>query len=141
MADAAVEFLLENLKQLPRHADPIPDEAEKLESHLRQFKAFLKIASKQRREEEEVTELTRCIRSAVYEAGDIIDAYVTQAAVAKNKNYFQGAIGGQPNIITIIQQFESIIQKIDYIYSHNSMVVDFAQIKFEEGKTNEEKIQ
>ncbi|KAH6822189.1 hypothetical protein C2S53_000076 [Perilla frutescens var. hirtella] len=139
MADAAVEFLLENLKQLLVHHAHLlkdaKDQVEKLENHLRLFKAFLKDAPKQWREDETLRELIRRIRNAVYEAEDIIDAYVTQAAEAKNKNYFLRAIHGPPKIFSIAEKVESVLKKIDDIYTDKSRILDFASIKVEDGGT------
>ncbi|KAH6763780.1 hypothetical protein C2S51_015029 [Perilla frutescens var. frutescens] len=137
MADAAVEFLLENLKQLlVHHAHLLKDamdQVEKLENHLRLFKAFLKDAPKQWREDETLRELIRRIRNAVYEAEDIIDAYVTQAAQAKHKNYFLRAIHGPAKIVSIAEKVESVLNRIDDIYTDKSRILDFAYIKAEDG--------
>ncbi|XP_057770475.1 probable disease resistance RPP8-like protein 4 [Salvia miltiorrhiza] len=137
MADAAVEFLLENLKQLLLHHASLlkdaKDQVEKLENHLRLFKAFLKDAPKQWRDDEKLRELIRRIRNAVYEAEDIIDAYVTQAAEAKSKNYFLRAIQGPPKVISIANKVEAVLQKIDDIYKDKKNIIDFANIKVEDG--------
>ncbi|KAL1554741.1 putative disease resistance RPP13-like protein 3 [Salvia divinorum] len=132
MADAAVEFLLENLKQLlVHHANLLKDakdQVEKLENHLRLFKAFLKDAPKQWRDDDKLRELIRRIRNAVYEAEDIIDAYVTQAAENKSKAYFLRAIQGPPKTLSIATKVEAVLQKIDDIYKDKKNIIDFANI-------------
>lgn len=144
MADAAVEFLLENLKQLLVHHAHLlkgaKDQVEKLENHLRLFKAFLKDAPKQWREDDTLRELIRRIRNAVYEAEDIIDAYVTQAAEAKNRNYFLRAIHGPPKIVSIAEKVEAVLKKIDDIYTDKSRILDFANIKVEDGGPDDNEV-
>ncbi|XP_047943838.1 putative disease resistance RPP13-like protein 3 [Salvia hispanica] len=132
MADAAVEFLLENLKQLlVHHANLLKDakdQVEKLENHLRLFKSFLKDAPKHWRDDDKLRELIRRIRNAVYEAEDIIDAYVTQSAENKSKGYFHRAFQGPPKTISIATKVEAVLQKIDDIYKDKNNIIDFANI-------------
>ncbi|KAG6387260.1 hypothetical protein SASPL_152447 [Salvia splendens] len=81
MAEAAVEFLLENLKQLLiHHADLIKNarsQVEKLEQDVGFFKSFLKkVSSKKLRKDETLKALVREIRSVFYDADDAIDTMV-----------------------------------------------------------------
>ncbi|GFP86244.1 putative late blight resistance protein homolog r1a-6 [Phtheirospermum japonicum] len=119
MADAAVEFLLENLKQLLlHHAHLISDaknQVEKLENDLRLFKAFLKDSTKKRRTDESLRELVRQIRDVVYEAEDIIDASVTQAAESRSKKYF-GSLMAPARLHNIAEQVQTVRRKISDIY-------------------------
>ncbi|KAL8474691.1 hypothetical protein ACS0TY_031219 [Phlomoides rotata] len=134
MADAAVEFLLENLKQLLlHHANLIKDAKnllEKLENDLRLFKAFLRDSAKKRRKDEKLRELVRQIQNVVYEAEDIIDAIVTQAAEDKSRNYFLRAF---QNRSELTQQVETVCSKIRDIYGDKSRA-DFAFINVEDGE-------
>ncbi|KAH6763419.1 hypothetical protein C2S52_020852 [Perilla frutescens var. hirtella] len=136
MADAAVEFLLENLKQLLlHHVDLIKDaknQLEKLDSDLRLFKAFLKDSAKKRRKDEKLRELVRQIQNVVYEAEDVIDSIVTQANEAKSKNYFQRAF---QNRADITEQVDSVCRKIRDIYDKGR--VDFAFINVDDGEPPE----
>lgn len=137
MADAAVEFLLENLKQLLlHHVDLIKDaknQLEKLEYDLRLFKAFLKDSTKKRRKDEKLRELVRQIQSVVYEAEDVIDSVVTQAAEAKSKNYFLRAF---QNRAVFTEQVDSVCRKIRDIYGDKSRL-DFAFLNVEDGEPPE----
>lgn len=137
MADAAVEFLLENLKQLLlHHVDLIKDaknQLEKLEYDLRLFKAFLKDSTKKRRKDEKLRELVRQIQSVVYEAEDVIDSVVTQAAEAKSKTYFFRAF---QNRAVFREQVDSVCRKITDIYGDKSRL-DFAFLHVEDGEPAE----
>lgn len=89
MADAAMEFLLNNLKELLiYHSHLITDtrgQIESLEKDLRLFNAFLKDSLQKRRKDERTKELVRNIRDVVYEVEDVVDAFVTRALEKKSK--------------------------------------------------------
>ncbi|XP_047972879.1 putative late blight resistance protein homolog R1A-10 [Salvia hispanica] len=89
MADAAVEFLVNNLKDLLLYhshllTDDSKQQIENLETDLRVFKAFLRDSVKKRREDKSTGELVRSIRDVVYEVEDAIDAFVTHAMEKKS---------------------------------------------------------
>ncbi|XP_057801879.1 putative late blight resistance protein homolog R1A-10 [Salvia miltiorrhiza] len=92
MADAAVEFLLNNLKDLLLyHSHLITDtkkQIETLEMDLRLFNAFLKDSLRKRRKDERTKVLVRNIRDVVYEVEDVIDAFITQAMEKKATSSF-----------------------------------------------------
>ncbi|KAL0441086.1 UNVERIFIED_CONTAM: putative late blight resistance proteinR1B-16 [Sesamum radiatum] len=131
MADAAVEFLLDNLQQLLiHHAHLISDaknQVEKLESDLRLFKAFLRDSTKKRRKDDSLRELVRQIRDVVYEAEDIIDALVTQAAESKSKSYFSEAFDTPGKLHSIIKDVEIVSDKVKEIYGDETRI-DFANL-------------
>ncbi|XP_073140169.1 putative late blight resistance protein homolog R1A-10 [Henckelia pumila] len=130
MADAAVEFLLENLKQLLLyHAHLILDskrQVENLENDLRLFKAFLKDSTKKRKKDETLRELVRQIRDVVYEAEDVIDAFVTQAAETKSKTYFKKVFFTPSKLLSVAREVETIGGKVKNIYDKNR--IDFASL-------------
>lgn len=130
-------FLLENLKQLLLHQAGLikgaKDQVEKLENDLRLFKAFLKDAPKQWRKDPNLRELVRRIREVVYEAEDIIDAYVTQAAEAKNRSYFVRAFKGPPKISTIAANVKTVLDKIDHLHGDKGLIINFANLKVDDG--------
>ncbi|KAG8378689.1 hypothetical protein BUALT_Bualt07G0011400 [Buddleja alternifolia] len=140
MADAAVEFLLENLQQLLLyHAHLISDaknQVETLENDLRLFKAFLKDSTKKRRKDDSLRELVRQIRDVVYEAEDIIDAFVTQAAESKSKNYFLRAFQTPVKLLGIAKEVEAIGGKVRAIYGDKSKL-DFATLSVADGGAEE----
>ncbi|KAH6763418.1 hypothetical protein C2S52_020851 [Perilla frutescens var. hirtella] len=141
MADAAVGFLLENLKQLLIHHSNLikgaKDQVEKLENDLRLFKAFLKDAPKQWRHDANLRQLVRRIRDVVYEAEDVIDAYVTQAAEARNRNYFVRALKGPPKITAIAGKVKTVLSKIDDLHSDKSRIIDFSNLKVDDAGPEE----
>ncbi|XP_073022484.1 putative disease resistance RPP13-like protein 3 [Primulina eburnea] len=90
MADAVVEFLLTNLKELLLyHADLIfnvKEQVESLHRELNLMKAFLKDSREKRDESEYVREIVRQIIDVTYEAEDIIDKVVVDAATQKSRS-------------------------------------------------------
>ncbi|KAL3642285.1 hypothetical protein CASFOL_013100 [Castilleja foliolosa] len=141
MADAAVEFLLENLQQLLLyHAHLISDaknQVMRLEKDLRLFKAFLKDSTKKRRKDNSLRELVAQIRDVVYEAEDVIDAFVTQAAEAKSRNYFQRALKTPVTLLSIAKDVEAVGSKVRDIYGDKSRI-DFATLTVGDGGGSEE---
>ncbi|KAL0356291.1 UNVERIFIED_CONTAM: putative late blight resistance proteinR1A-4 [Sesamum radiatum] len=140
MADAAVEFLLHNLQQLLLyHAHLISDarnQVEKLESDLRLFKAFLRDSTKKRRKDDSLRELVRQIRDVVYEAEDIIDALVTQAAESKSKSYFSEAFDAPVKLHSIVKDMEKVRDKVKEIYGDKTRI-DFANLIVGDGGPEE----
>lgn len=96
MADAAVEFLLENLKQLLLYNASlildVKDEVELLYNDLTLFKAFLKDSTEKRSKHETLKEIVKQIRNVVYDAEDAIDTFVAHAAVHKARKNIGRAI-------------------------------------------------
>lgn len=121
MADAAVEFLLDNLKQLLiHHVKLIKDaqsQVEQLEENVSFFKSFLKkVSSKKQRKDETLKSLVRDIRGVVYDAEDMIDAFVTQAAENKTRNYFVRHFNASTSIISVADKVDTICRRISQIY-------------------------
>ena len=136
MADAAVELLLDNLQQLLiYHTHLIADvknQVEKLESDLRLINAFLKASTKKRRKDVILRQLVREIRDVVYEAEDIIDAFVTQAAESQAKNYFLRAFETPVKLHSIATQIEKVSATVKEIYGDKSRI-DFAVLNVGDG--------
>ncbi|KAH6763416.1 hypothetical protein C2S52_020849 [Perilla frutescens var. hirtella] len=142
MADAAVAFLLENLKQLlTNHGNLIKDakdQVEKLENDLRLFKAFLKDSTKKRRKDDTLRELVRQIRSIVHEAEDVIDSFVTQAAGARwpRSSYLPAFLFSPAKLLDIGKQVEAVCNKIRDIYGDRNKL-DLALIDVDDGDSPE----
>ncbi|KAJ9553995.1 hypothetical protein OSB04_018040 [Centaurea solstitialis] len=89
MADAAVEFLLNNLKQLLVYNVHlilgVKDQVDSLCNDLRLLAAFVKDTTESRGKHAVVKELVRQIRNEVYKAEDIIDMFVVHASVQKSR--------------------------------------------------------
>ncbi|XP_047971480.1 disease resistance protein RPP13-like [Salvia hispanica] len=93
MADAAVEFLLNNLKELMLHeAGHLMHETAgsvgKLESDLLHLQAFLKDTVKVRESNERIKLMRKEIHDVVYDVEDIIDAHVAKNKVAGRNSRF-----------------------------------------------------
>ncbi|KAH6783142.1 hypothetical protein C2S52_008101 [Perilla frutescens var. hirtella] len=92
MAEAAVTFLLGQLKEVVReHKDLISgaeNELEQLNNYLDMLKAFLKKTARKTEKDDLLTKLERRIKVIVYEAEDTIDTCFTYAIQAKNKGSF-----------------------------------------------------
>ncbi|PIN04260.1 hypothetical protein CDL12_23204 [Handroanthus impetiginosus] len=121
MADAAVEFLLENIKQLLLDQDRLIKDAKSqlqiLEKDLSMFKALLEEHSTEKRNKNKaLKELMRQIREVVYDAEDIIDAYVTQAAQNKTRNFLTRIVLGRAKLLSLSQNIEGIGQEVKRIY-------------------------
>ncbi|KAL1532689.1 putative late blight resistance protein R1B-16 [Salvia divinorum] len=117
MADAAVEFLLNNLKDLLLyHAHLLTDskqQIENLETDLRLFKAFLKDSVKKRRKDERTRALVRSIRDVVYEVEDAIDAFVTDAMEKKSTSSFLKFWKPSVNLNDIGVKVEVVKRKVE----------------------------
>ncbi|XP_058182950.1 disease resistance protein RPP13-like [Rhododendron vialii] len=127
MADAAVEFLLLNLKQLlVYNADLISGVKEQVESlynELSMLKAFLKDSTEKRSEYEIVKELVRQIRVVVYEAEDVIDTFVVHTSLQKARSGFSKVIHGidYPGKLRIVaKEIRSIRKRVDDLYRKQS---------------------
>ncbi|CAA0822908.1 Putative disease resistance protein [Striga hermonthica] len=139
MADAAVEFLLENLKQLLLDkADLIHGakaQVARLQDDLCFFNAFLKDSTKKRRKDLCHKELVRRIRNVAYDAEDVIDAYVTQAKDSRSKNYFLRSI--KPFQLTnIAVEVEDVRAKVKEIYD-NWHLMDFSRLEIGDEKPDD----
>ncbi|CAA2993882.1 late blight resistance homolog R1B-17 [Olea europaea subsp. europaea] len=125
MSDAAVEFLLENLKQLLLYnANLILDvkgQVEFLYNDLSLFKAFLKDSTEKRNKNATLQELVKQIRDVVYEAEDTVDTFVAQAAVHKSRSSIERAfhIFDYPaKLRSVAKRIEDIRTKVKDIYEH-----------------------
>uniref|UniRef100_A0AAU7LKH8 NLR required for cell death 0 n=1 Tax=Actinidia chinensis TaxID=3625 RepID=A0AAU7LKH8_ACTCH len=119
MADAAVEFLLLNLKQLlVYNADLISgvkEQVEALYNELIMLKAFLKDSTEKRSEYEIVKALVRQIRVVVYEAEDVIDTFVAETALQRARNALSKAFHGidyPAKLRNVAKEIQSIRKKV-----------------------------
>ncbi|KAI3736391.1 hypothetical protein L6452_15930 [Arctium lappa] len=93
MADAAVEFLLNNLTQLLVYnvhlISSVKDQVNSLCTDLRLLAAFVKDATDSRDKSAVVKQLVKEIRIEVYKAEDIIDMFVVHASVQNSRTTFK----------------------------------------------------
>ncbi|KAL0446707.1 UNVERIFIED_CONTAM: putative disease resistance protein RXW24L [Sesamum latifolium] len=123
MTDAVVEFLLLNLKELLLyHSDLIyglKDQVESLHKDLSLMKAFLKDTREKCNEFEYVREVVRQITDVAYEAEDIIDTFVVNAAMQKSRGTMSRMIHVFDNasvLRNVGREIESIRAKVKEIY-------------------------
>lgn len=140
MANAAVEFLLKNIKQLllhhPQFIGDAKSQLEKLENDLNLFKSFLKDSNKNWRKDDSLWELVRLIHDVVHEAEDVIDAVVTLAAESKSQNYFLRASLTPAKLSTIAKEIETVANKVRDIHGKQRMI-DFAGLTVGDGDPEE----
>ncbi|KAI3795551.1 hypothetical protein L1987_38206 [Smallanthus sonchifolius] len=125
MADAAVEFLLVNLKQLLVYnahlISSIKDEVESLCNDLSLLKAFVKETTENRSKHDIVKELVRQIRIEVYKAEDTVDMYVLHASKQKSRSYFDRAFhipDYANNLRTVAKKIQVIKGRVKEIYDN-----------------------
>ncbi|XP_057802823.1 putative late blight resistance protein homolog R1A-10 [Salvia miltiorrhiza] len=121
MADAAVEFLLNNLKDLlVTHSHLITDtrnQIECLEKDLRLLNAFLKDSVKKRITDETTKVLVQNIRDAVYEVEDVIDAFITKVMERKSESgtlmSFISSFKPSVDLHGIVRKVEEVSKKVE----------------------------
>ncbi|PIN10518.1 Apoptotic ATPase [Handroanthus impetiginosus] len=133
MEDAAVEFLLENLKQLQLHhshliSDDAKNQIQVLETNLCLFKRLLNESRDQNRDEDWTLEqVFKQIVEVVYEAEDAVDAIVSQAAEKGVEKYFKRAFDPSTKLLIVVEQAELIGAKVKEIYDHR--LIDFSSLE------------
>lgn len=117
MAEAAVGFLLENLKQiLLHHGGLIKDvkkEVESIENDLRLFSGFLKDCTQHSRQSQAMTQLIREIRTIVLDIEDVIEAYVAEAADSRSRGYFTRLFDSTPRkLLSVAKDVKGISDRV-----------------------------
>ncbi|KAK1390114.1 hypothetical protein POM88_018292 [Heracleum sosnowskyi] len=130
MADAVVEFLLENLKQLLLYnVDLISGVKEQVESLYRELSlmnAFLRDSKEKRSQYEVVREIVRQIRDVAYEAEDIIDNFIVTAALQRTRNRISRIVHVLDSR-NIARDIELIKTRIKEIYGTKKFGIEFLQ--------------
>ncbi|XP_076912008.1 putative late blight resistance protein homolog R1B-14 [Bidens hawaiensis] len=131
MADAVVEFLLDNLKRLLLYnaelISGLKGQVESLYKELSLMKAFLKDSKEKRSEYEYVRELVRQIRDVAYEAEDIIDTFVVNAVLQKERSTFSKMVhvfDHPAKLRSVAKDIESIKEKVKEIYEKNKFGIE-----------------
>ncbi|KAG6384728.1 hypothetical protein SASPL_153545 [Salvia splendens] len=116
----AVLFILENLKRIfvdnRRLINDSKIDAEILENDVRLFKAFLKDCANRRTRNAAIEGLAAEIEAAVAEAEDAIAAYAAEAAVVRDRNFIQRALGGQRKLVAAARKVRAMKVKVRNIY-------------------------
>ncbi|KAK1357890.1 hypothetical protein POM88_051146 [Heracleum sosnowskyi] len=138
MADAVVEFLLENLKQLLLYnVDLISGVKEQVESLYRELSlmnAFLRDSKEKRSQYEVGREIVGQIRDIAYEAEDIIDTFVVTAAFQKTRNRISRVVHVL-DARSVAKDIELIKIRIREIYDSKKFGIEFLRGFDEEAKT------
>ena len=132
MADAATEFLLNNLKELVLYEAHLINDTEgnikKLESDLLHFQAFLKDTVKMRKSNERIKQMRKEIHNVVYDVEDIIDAFMVKNREAGKSNRFIKKIltghKSQLNLLSIGQKVEEISGRITQLRNEINLTTD-----------------
>ncbi|KAA8529828.1 hypothetical protein F0562_034368 [Nyssa sinensis] len=137
MADAAVEFLLGNLKQLLVYNAhlifEVKNQVESLCEELRTLTAFVKDSTEKGSKFATVKQLVRRIRIVVYKAEDVIDKFVVQAAVQKQRSGFKKAF----SLINYPLELRSVGKEIESIRGEVKEIYDNKLFGFEVLKSGE----
>lgn len=145
MADAVVEFLLDNLKQLLLYnvdlISGVKDQVESLYKELSLMKAFLKDSREKRTEYEMVRELVRQIRDVAYEAEDIIDTFVVNVAMHKSRSTMSKIVHAldYPKMRSVAKDIENIKVKVKKIYDTKMFGIEVLQVGEPTSKTSSQK--
>ena len=117
MADAAVEFLLSNLKEVVEHHAHLIRHAKgniaNLERDLEVFKAFLKDTAKMRKNDEQIKLMWKEIHDVVYEVEDVIDFYVLKANEESQQNTLMRLVKGRTKFLhSVGRKVEAISKRV-----------------------------
>lgn len=117
MADTVtIQFLLDNLGQLVNHhvrlISDVHNEVEQLRNDLEYFIAFLKYASSRNVKDEREIRFVRQVRNAVYDAEDVVDAFVTQTLSAKSKSWVKRLFTDTVKLDLIAQRVQSVKNEV-----------------------------
>ncbi|KAL4573301.1 hypothetical protein LXL04_020101 [Taraxacum kok-saghyz] len=131
MADAVVEFLLENLKQLLLYNSDliygVKGQVDSLHRELSLMNAFLKDAKEKRNEYKYVRELVGQIRDVAYEAEDIIDTFVVNATMQKERSTFNKIVhvfDYPTKLRSVAKDIEAIKTKMKEIYDNKMFGIE-----------------
>lgn len=98
MSDVALQFLLDNLKQLVVYNAKlfidVKDEVKGLIEDLEMLKAFIEDSAEKSREYTAVQVLVTKIRALTFEAEDAIDVFVMEASVPKSQKWLRKVFHG-----------------------------------------------
>lgn len=129
--DAAVDFLLENLKDFVLTNKELmsgaEDNANALFNDLEMLKAFLAKCTQQKYSEDDfLSKLAKKVRKLVYRAEDAIETYI--ATVSKQK--FRGAVRGALHAIDHVLELRNIGKELDALVNE---VKDVYQVALRDG--------
>ncbi|KAF7124289.1 hypothetical protein RHSIM_Rhsim12G0206900 [Rhododendron simsii] len=128
MADAAVEFLLDNLKQLvvynAKLINNVRGEVDGLIKDLPLLKAIIEVSTETGREDDVVKALVSRIRDVTFEAEDVIDAYMVVATTQKRKKWLQKLFGGidhASKLREVAKNVQTIKEEVDKMNNYQML--------------------
>ncbi|CAA3018557.1 late blight resistance homolog R1B-17 [Olea europaea subsp. europaea] len=123
MIDGTVTFILENLKELiasnSKQISEVNDKVKSLSNDLDFFKGFIKDATDNPIEYENMKELEKQIRDAVFKAEDIVDQYVIEATQYKSSSVFKKIkhpLDHPTKLLNLAQEIEPMKATVNMIY-------------------------
>ncbi|GAB2296710.1 hypothetical protein Dimus_030818 [Dionaea muscipula] len=125
MSDIAIQFLLDNLRQIVVYNAKlfmnVKDEVEGLIEDLEMLKAFIEDSSEKSREYKVVQTLVTKIRTLTFEAEDAIDIFVMEASVPKTQKWIRKVFHGishASKIREVAEKVQAIRGKVKEIYQN-----------------------
>ncbi|XP_047967380.1 putative late blight resistance protein homolog R1A-10 [Salvia hispanica] len=133
MAEAATEFLLNNLREVVKHhAHLIRDakgDIEKLERDLNTFRAFLEDTAKMGKKNEKIMNMWKEIHDVVFEVEDVVDFYLAKANEEGRQGRFARLLKNRATTLQSVgQKVESIKGRVDVMKNEISFH------RFDEGR-------
>ncbi|XP_058193922.1 putative late blight resistance protein homolog R1C-3 [Rhododendron vialii] len=143
MSDAAVGFLLDNLKQLVQDnfnlIKNVRDEVDGLIRDLPLLKALIEVSTETGSEDKVVEALVTRIRDLTFEAEDAIDCYTAvEATGQKGKKWFLKVFGGldhAPKLHKVAKKVQDIREEVDKLNQNPMFVFKALQAKDPAGRT------
>ncbi|KZV44542.1 hypothetical protein F511_17448 [Dorcoceras hygrometricum] len=119
--EAAISFLLDNVKQLLRDQLHLIKGAESevngLQKDLEVLQAFIEDNTAKKNKDQTLKVLMRRVRELIFEAEDVIDASVIQAAEKKTQSFF--AKMKKPRTLTVANEVKDVRTKIDLFFKEH----------------------
>ncbi|XP_058192279.1 putative late blight resistance protein homolog R1A-10 [Rhododendron vialii] len=142
MSDAAVEFLVENLKQLvvdnATLFNNVRGEVDRLIRDLPLLKAVIEVSTEKGIEDAVVKALVSRIRAVTFEAEDAIDCYMVEATVQKGKKWLLKVFGGLDHA-SKLREVANKVQTIKEEVDNNQMLREALQNRDPAGRKRMER--
>ncbi|KAF7124046.1 hypothetical protein RHSIM_Rhsim12G0206800 [Rhododendron simsii] len=143
MSDAAVGFLLDNLKQLVQDnfnlIKNVRNEVDGLIRDLPLLKALIEVSTEKGSEDKVVKALVTRIRDLTFEAEDAIDCYtVVEATGQKGKKWFMKVFGGLDHaskLRKVAKKVQDIRVEVDKLNQNPMFILKALQAKDPAGRT------
>lgn len=119
--EAAISFLLDNVKQLLAHQIHLirgaNDEVVLLQKDLEILQAFIEDASAKKNKDQALKVLMRQVKDVIFEAEDAIDTFVIQAAEKKTQGFFAKMTNGSIKTLNIANEVQTVRARINRFFT------------------------